>query len=111
MQFGIAICPEGVTRWRSGKKISRARVVRTTEAINPTAKRLLTELEVPNKTGELLPGAYGHVTLKIEGNKSNLTIPDGNIALQIRKTCCWRSPSNLNMLSDQLISNLSFIYL
>jgi hypothetical protein len=41
---------------------SPARLVGTTEAINPTAKRLLTELEVPNKTGELLPGAYGHVT-------------------------------------------------
>src|SRR4029077_20911989 len=30
-----------------------ARVVGTAQAINPTAKRLLTELEVPNQSGDL----------------------------------------------------------
>src|ERR1700738_3480890 len=56
-----------------------ARVVGTAGAINPTAKRLLTELEVPNKTGELLPGAYVQHTLKIEGHKGDLTIPAGTL--------------------------------
>jgi RND family efflux transporter MFP subunit len=56
-----------------------ARVVGTAGAINPTAKRLLTELEVPNLTDELFPGAYVQVTLKIEGNKGDLTIPAGTL--------------------------------
>jgi multidrug efflux pump subunit AcrA (membrane-fusion protein) len=40
---------------------------------------LLTELEVPNQTGELFPGAYVQVTLKIEGDKGDLTIPAGTL--------------------------------
>jgi RND family efflux transporter MFP subunit len=56
-----------------------ARVVGTANAINPTAKRLLTELEVPNQTGELFPGAYVQVTLKIDGAKGDLTIPAGTL--------------------------------
>src|ERR1700688_2797323 len=62
----------------AGRKFA-ARVVGTAGAINPTAKRLLTELEVPNKTGELFPGAYVQVTLKIEGSKGDLTIPAGTL--------------------------------
>jgi RND family efflux transporter MFP subunit len=58
----------------AGRKFA-ARVVGTAGAIDPTAKRLLTELEVPNQTGQLFPGAYVQVTLKIEGNKGDLTIP------------------------------------
>lgn len=54
-----------------------AQVVGTAGAINPTAKRLLTELEVPNKTGQLFPGPYVQVTLKIEGSEGDLTIPAG----------------------------------
>jgi membrane fusion protein (multidrug efflux system) len=56
-----------------------ARVVATAGAINPTAKRLLTELEVPNQAGQLFPGAYVQVTLKIEGNSGDLTIPAGTL--------------------------------
>ncbi len=68
-----------LTVGRVGRRIFAARVVGTAGAINPTAKRLLTELEVPNKAGELLPGAYVQVTLKIKGNKGDLTIPAGTL--------------------------------
>jgi RND family efflux transporter MFP subunit len=54
-----------------------AQVVGTAGAINPTAKRLLTELEVPNQAGQLFPGAYVQVSLKIAGDKGDLTIPAG----------------------------------
>jgi RND family efflux transporter MFP subunit len=60
----------------AGRKFP-ARVVGTSSSINPTAKRLLTELEVPNETGELFPGAYVQVTLKIDSAKGDLTIPAG----------------------------------
>jgi multidrug efflux system membrane fusion protein len=68
----------------SGRKFA-ARVVGTAGAINPTAKRLLTELEVPNRTGELFPGEYVQVTLKIEGNKGDLTIPAGTLVFRSGK--------------------------
>jgi RND family efflux transporter MFP subunit len=60
----------------AGRKFS-AQVVGTAGAINPTSKRLLTELEVSNQSGQLFPGAYVQVTLKIEGSKGDLTIPAG----------------------------------
>src|SRR3984885_15471850 len=62
-----------------------AHVVGTAGAINPTAKRLLTELEVPNKTGQLFPGAYVQVTLKIEGHPGDLTIPAGTLLFKSGK--------------------------
>jgi RND family efflux transporter MFP subunit len=68
-----------LTVGRFGGRKFPARVVGTAGAINPTAKRLLTELEAPNNTGELFPGAYVQVTLKIPGNKGDLTIPAGTL--------------------------------
>jgi membrane fusion protein (multidrug efflux system) len=62
-----------------------ARVVGTDQAISPSAKRLLTELEVPNKTGQLFSGAYVQVTLKIEGKKGDLTIPAGTLLFRSGK--------------------------
>ena len=52
-----------------------ARVVGTARAINPTTKNLLAELEVPNPTGALFPGAYVQVNLKIDPANGALTIP------------------------------------
>ena len=62
-----------------------AQVVGTAGAINPMAKRLLTELAVPNQTGRLFPGAYVQVTFKIEGSKSDLTIPAGALLFNAGK--------------------------
>ena len=68
-----------LTVGRFGARRFPARVVAMAQAINPTAKRLLTELEVPNQTGELFPGAYVQVTLQIAGDKDDLTIPAGTL--------------------------------
>jgi RND family efflux transporter MFP subunit len=43
-----------------------ATVVRTAGAIDPTTRTLLTELQVPNDSGELFPGAYAQVRLQTE---------------------------------------------
>jgi RND family efflux transporter MFP subunit len=51
-----------------------AHVVTTSGAINPTSKRLLTELQVPNETGELPTGAFVQVTLKPRTSTA-VTIP------------------------------------
>jgi multidrug efflux system membrane fusion protein len=51
-----------------------AHVVTTSGAINPTSKRLLTELQVPNQTGELPSGAFVQVALKLRTSTA-VTIP------------------------------------
>jgi RND family efflux transporter MFP subunit len=50
-------------------------VTNTARAIDPTSRTLLTELQVPNETGELFPGAYALITLRVDDNTGILTIP------------------------------------
>src|SRR6516162_9038899 len=58
-----------------------AHVVATSGAINPTSKRLLTELEVPNQTGELPSGAFVQVTLMLRTSTA-VTIPVKTLIFQ-----------------------------
>ena len=56
-----------------------AHVTSTAGAIDPASRTLLTELEVPNETGELLPGAYAQITLKLEGDNGTVLIPSNTL--------------------------------
>ena len=58
------------------------RVTNTARAIDPTSRTLLTELQVPNETGELFPGAYALVTLQVSDNTGILTIPANALIFQ-----------------------------
>ncbi len=51
------------------------KVVRTAEAIDPVSRTLLTEVDVPNKTGELLPGGYAQVHLDVQITGDRLQVP------------------------------------
>src|SRR5260370_40670696 len=42
-----------------------AAVTRTTEAIDPNSRTLTVELDVPNPSGELLPGAYANLHFRL----------------------------------------------
>jgi membrane fusion protein, multidrug efflux system len=50
-------------------------VTRTAEAIDPTTRTLLTEVDVPNKDGQLLRGAFGEVHFKPRINVAKVTVP------------------------------------
>jgi RND family efflux transporter MFP subunit len=52
-----------------------AKVIGTAGAINSGEKRLLTELEVPNPSGELSSGVYVQITLGITTDDRGLLIP------------------------------------
>jgi RND family efflux transporter MFP subunit len=52
-----------------------AHVTNTAGAVDPTSRSFLTELQIPNETGELLPGAYANVSLRLNGNRGLVTIP------------------------------------
>jgi RND family efflux transporter MFP subunit len=51
------------------------KLVRTSEAIDQASRTLLTEVDVANPTGEILPGAYAEVHLKLPSATSTVVIP------------------------------------
>jgi len=57
-----------------GRKF-QGKVVRTAESIDPTSRTLLTEVDVPNKSGELLPGGYAQVHLGVQISGDRLQVP------------------------------------
>ena len=50
-------------------------VARTAEAIDPATRTLLTEVDVPNRKGQLLPGSYGEVHFRVGEGVQKLTLP------------------------------------
>jgi membrane fusion protein, multidrug efflux system len=52
-----------------------ATVARTAEAIDPNTRTLLTEVDVPNKDGRLLPGSFGEVHFAVGVNVNKFTVP------------------------------------
>jgi multidrug efflux system membrane fusion protein len=57
-----------------GQKFA-GKVVRTAEAIDPATRTLLTEVDVPNKDGRLLPGSFGEVHFAVGSDINKVTIP------------------------------------
>jgi membrane fusion protein, multidrug efflux system len=53
----------------------RGAVVRTANAIDQNTRTLLTEVDVPNPAGRLLPGAYAQVHFDVPVNGRRLTVP------------------------------------
>jgi RND family efflux transporter MFP subunit len=52
-----------------------ATVTRTAESIDPTTRTLLTEVDVPNKDGRLLPGSFGEVHFAVGSDVNKVTVP------------------------------------
>jgi RND family efflux transporter MFP subunit len=50
-------------------------IVRNADAIDATSRTLNVEVDVPNPTGRLLPGAYAFVHLRVPPHPSSVTIP------------------------------------
>jgi multidrug efflux system membrane fusion protein len=57
-----------------GQKFS-AKIARTAESIDPNTRTLLTEVDVPNKDGRLLPGSFGEVHFAVGSNVDKVTVP------------------------------------
>ena len=53
----------------------QGKVVRTAEAIDPNTRTLLTEVDVPNKSGLLFPGGYAQVHLQVKVAASRVQVP------------------------------------
>ena len=53
----------------------QGQVVRTAEAIDLSTRTLLTEVDVPNKSAQLLPGGYAQVHLLVKVTAQRLQVP------------------------------------
>jgi len=53
----------------------QGKVVRTAEAIDPNTRTLLTEVDVPNRNGQLFPGGYAQVHLQVKVAASRVQVP------------------------------------
>ncbi len=50
-------------------------IARTAESIDPNTRTLLTEVDVANKDGRLLPGSFGEVHFVVGANIDKVTVP------------------------------------
>jgi membrane fusion protein, multidrug efflux system len=50
-------------------------IARTADSIDPNTRTLLVEVDIPNKDGRLLPGAYAQVHIHAGANVRRLTVP------------------------------------
>jgi RND family efflux transporter MFP subunit len=57
-----------------GQKFA-GKIARTADAIDPTSRTLLTEVDVPNKDGKLLPGSFGEVHFRPKIDAHKVTVP------------------------------------
>ena len=53
----------------------KGKVARTSESIDPASRTLLTEIDVPNSDGKLLPGSFAQIHFAVPSNTNKITIP------------------------------------
>jgi membrane fusion protein, multidrug efflux system len=53
----------------------KGKVVRTSDSIDPTTRTLLTEVDVPNPKGQVLPGSYAQIHFAAHIEAPRLTVP------------------------------------
>jgi RND family efflux transporter MFP subunit len=51
------------------------KIARNTGSIDPTTRTLLTEVDIDNASGRLMPGAYAEVHLKLPAATASLVVP------------------------------------
>ncbi len=67
--------PTAITLEENPGRTYRGTLARTSNALDPVARTMLSEVEMDNPTGEVLPGAYVVVRLRVGLETRGLTIP------------------------------------
>jgi RND family efflux transporter MFP subunit len=82
-------------------------VTNTAKAIDPISRTLLTELQVPNETNELFPGAYTRITLQGNDNTDILTIPSNALLFRSEGTTVGVVDANGQVEIRKIKTNLN----
>jgi RND family efflux transporter MFP subunit len=69
----------GVTLDEFPGQTFRGTLVRTNNAIDPAARTLTVEVDVDNKDGKLLPGAYAFLHFTLPGRTTAVTVPSNTL--------------------------------
>ena len=67
-------------------------IARNSSAIDPASRTLNVEVDVPNPTGKLLPGAYAFVHFKVPAAAAQLTVPSNTLLFRAQGTAGRRRP-------------------
>jgi multidrug efflux pump subunit AcrA (membrane-fusion protein) len=59
-----------------------AAVARSANAVDPSSRTLRTELDVPNRTGKLLPGVYANASFQLRAPLVPLVLPSNTLIFQ-----------------------------
>jgi RND family efflux transporter MFP subunit len=59
-----------------------ATVARSTNAVDPSSRTMRTELDIPNRTGKLLPGAYANASFQLRAPMLPLVLPSNTLIFQ-----------------------------
>jgi RND family efflux transporter MFP subunit len=63
-------------------RIFHGKLVRSSDAMDPATRTLLAEVDVDNRSGELLPGSYAEVHLNVSTNVPALIVPISALILE-----------------------------
>lgn len=74
-----ASAPAGLTLDEFPEQTFRGTLVRNANAIDLSSRTLLVEVDVDNPTGQLLPGAYVFVHLKLPDETRSVTVPSNTL--------------------------------
>jgi len=58
------------------------KLVRSSDAVDPATRTLLAEVDVDNRSGELLPGSYTEVHLKVSASAPAIVVPVNALILE-----------------------------
>jgi RND family efflux transporter MFP subunit len=86
------------------------KVTRSSWSLDPKARTLRTEIDLPNPQGRLRPGMYANATIRIE-NPNALTLPASALVTQGEQTFCFRveggkairTPIRIGMRSGKVV--------
>jgi RND family efflux transporter MFP subunit len=63
-------------------KTFEGRLVRSSDSVDPATRTLLAEVDVDNRSGELLPGSYAEVHLNVKSGAPALIVPVSSLMLE-----------------------------
>jgi multidrug efflux pump subunit AcrA (membrane-fusion protein) len=78
--------PANVSVEQLSNQLFRGKVTRTSNALDATSRTLLTEVQVANPTGVLLPGMYTNVQLTTNRAVPPFLVPDASLVVEAKGT-------------------------
>ena len=64
------------------QKVFKGRVTRTADALDPTARTMRTEIQLPSENGKLVPGMYLSVRFKVQQAEPALVVPANTVDIR-----------------------------